>query len=145
LAESDELAIPDKTPELDRGIHLEELAQDKVVWDVIRSLGHVLGRWIVFETIVEGMFEIVGDKVGALEEQVDVAGKPALHAVGSSDPGSILGGRPVQLGNNLTTKLSDGVLDCAVNVAPFGRRILLFIVIFLSSGIRSRENTRVAV
>jgi hypothetical protein len=137
LAESDELAVPDKTPELDRGVHLEELAQDKVVWDVVCGLGHVLGRWVVFQTVVEGMFEIVGDKVGALEEQVDIAGKPTLHAVGSSDPGSILGGRPVQLGDNLATKFSNGVLDCAVNVAPFGRRILLFVVIFLSSGIRS--------
>jgi hypothetical protein len=91
------------------------------------------------------MFEIVGDKVGALEEQVDIAGKPALHAVGSSDPGSILGSRPVQLGDNLTTKLSDSVLDGPMDVAPLGRRIVLFIVIVFSSGIRSRKDARVAV
>jgi hypothetical protein len=91
------------------------------------------------------MFEIVGDKVGALEEQVDIAGKPALHAVGSSDPGSILGSRPVQLRDNLTTKLGDGVLDGAMNVAPLGRRVLLFIIILFASGIRSRKDARIAV
>jgi hypothetical protein len=145
LAESDEFAVSHKTPELDRWVHLEELAQDQMVWDVVCGLRQVLGRWIIFLTVVEGMFEIMSDKVGALEEQVNIAGKPALHAVGCSDPGSILGSRPVQLGDNLTTKLGDGVLDGAMDVAPLGRRILLFIVILLASGIRSREDARVTV
>jgi hypothetical protein len=91
------------------------------------------------------MFEIMSNKVGALEEQVDIAGKPALHAVGGGDPGSILGSGPVQLGDNLTTKLSDCVLDGAMDVAPLGRRILLFIIILFAGGIGSREDARVAV
>lgn len=137
LTESNEFAVPNKTPELDRRIHLEELAQDQMVWDVVCGLGYVLGRRVVLQTVVVGMFEVVGDKVGAFEEQVDVAGESTLHTVGSSNPGSILGSRPVQLGDNLATKLSDGVLDGPVNIAPFSRRVLLFIVILLASGIRS--------
>ena len=91
------------------------------------------------------MLEIVCDKVGALEEQVDIAWESTLHTVGSSDPGGVLGSRPVQLGDNLTTKLRDGVFDGSMNVAPFSRRILLFIVILFSSSIGSRENTRITV
>jgi hypothetical protein len=116
-----------------------------VIWDVIGRFGNVIGRRLVFSAIIKGMLEIVCDKVGALEEQIDIAGESALHTVGSGDPGGILGSGPVQLGDNLTTKLCDGVLDGSVDVAPFGRRILVFIVILFSSGIGSREDTRITV
>lgn len=145
MAESNELAVPHKTPELDRRVHLEELAQNKMVWDIgylFRSV--VVGR-NVFNAIVVGVFEVVGDKVGALQQQINVARKSALHTVGSGDPGSILGSGPVQLGDDLASELSDGILDGTMNVAPLGRRVLLFIVILLSSSIRSREDARVAV
>lgn len=145
LTQSDELAIPDETPEFNRGIHLEEFAQDQVVWDVIGGFGNVFGRRLILNTVIKGMLEIVCDKVGALQKQVDVAGESALHTVGSGDPGGILGSGPIQLGDNLTTKLCDGVLDGSVDVAPLGRRILLIIVILFSSGIGSREDTRITV
>lgn len=81
------------------------------------------------------MCKIVGDKITTFEEQVDVVGCPALHAVGCCYPCCVLWRTPVELGSDFAAQLLDGALDCLVGVAPLCARVyaLLSIIVVVVS------------
>lgn len=83
---------------------------------------------VLVNAAIQRMLKIVRDKIGGLEEQVDVVGTPTLHVVRSSNPSSIFGSRPVQFWNHLASQSVDGGGDLVVNISPPRGDILLGVI-----------------
>jgi hypothetical protein len=60
----------------------------------------------------------VCDEVAALQQQVDIVGRSAFHAVRRVDPSRVFRRAPVQLRRHFAAQLFDGALDGFVGVAP---------------------------
>ena len=70
--------------------------------------------------IIEGVSEIMGNKVTAFQQEVNIVWCPALHTVGCRYPGRVFWRTPVELGRNLAAELFNGALDGIMCVAPLG-------------------------
>ena len=74
----------------------------------------------------DALGEVMGDKLGRLEEQVDVARSAALERGIVRDPGDVARRRPVQLGEYRPPQLLDGLADpfqMGTHTAPAPTRV----------------------
>ena len=86
------------------------------------------------------------DEVGAFEEEIDVIGGVAFHAVSGGDPSGVFWRGPVQLGDDGAAELEDCRSDGLVDILPLEGGVVFFVVVvFGIRGERGREYAAVAV
>lgn len=138
LAHAEEGAVADEAAEFEGGVEVEVFAEDEVVGDLWwgRVDGFILlfrffGRWsfAVGDAVVKGVFQVMRDKITALQEQVDVIRTATLQVVRRGDPCGVLGCTPVQLRSDFASQFCDCLLDLVVDLPPLRGRVGLFVFI----------------
>ena len=106
MSNANDFPVLDKDSEFNAGVYGEEFSEDKVIGNLFWGLREGLvdcgggsgegGKFRngvgvgVINTVIKGMFEVMGDKVGGFEEEIDVACCAAFEGICGGNPGCIL-------------------------------------------------------
>lgn len=106
----------DKHAEFERWVEGEPFTQCEMVRYSFSGQRRPLPVVVVIGAVAKCVFEVVGYKVGAFEEEVDVAWGSALETVGRGHEGGVFRGAPVEFGDYFAAEFADCHLDLGVEV-----------------------------